>query len=55
MAGARKGKRMKIEIGRARDAMWGGGGGERKRLQLIHCLFCLSRSPTNEKSPLVRF
>ena len=40
---------------RGGDGVGGGGVGERKRLQLSHCLFRLSRSPTNEKSPLVRF
>ena len=31
------------------------GRGRGKRLQPAHCLFGLSRSPANEKSPLVRF
>ena len=57
VAGARKGKGEKKSRARARGGEWGGGGGggERKRLQLSHCLCRLSRSPTNEKSPLVRF
>ena len=53
VAGARKGK-GEGEIGRARNARREGEG-KRKRLQRTHCLFRLSRSPANEKSPLVRF
>ena len=53
VAGARKGK-GEGKIGRARNAR-SEGEGKRKRLQPAHCLFGLSRSPTNEKSPLVRF
>ena len=50
VAGARKGN------GDQAPAMLGGGGvGKRKCLQLSHCLFRLSRSPANEKLPLVRF
>ena len=53
VAGARKGK-GEGKIGRARNAR-SEGEGKRKRLQPAHCLFGLSRLPTNEKSPLVRF
>ena len=53
VAGARKGKE-EVKIGRARNAR-SEGEGKRKRLQPAHCPFGLSRSPTNEKSPLVRF
>ena len=58
VAGARKGKgerKSKSGARARRDAGAGRGWWCRKRLQLSHCLFRLSRSPTNEKSPLVRF
>ena len=52
VAGARKGKgEGKINWARAKRV----GRGRGKRLQPAHCLFGLSRSPANEKSPLVRF
>ena len=53
MVGARK-EKGEGKIGHTLNA---GSEGEqkRKRLQLIHCLFRLSGSPTNEKSPFVRF
>ena len=54
VAGARKGKGEGQIIGRARNTR-SEGEGKRKRLQPAHCLFGLSRSPTNEESPLVRF
>ena len=51
VAGARKGKgEGKINWARAKRV----GRGRGKRLQPAHCLFGLSRSPANEKSPLVR-
>ena len=50
VAGARKGKGEE-KIGRARNAR-SEGEGKRKRLQPAHCLFGLSRSPTNGKSAL---
>ena len=46
VAGARKGKG---------EGKSGAGKRKRQRLQLAHRLFRLSRSPANEKLPLVRF
>ena len=52
VAGTRKGM-GEGKIGLARNAR-SEGKGKRKRLQRTHCLFRLSRSSANEKSPLVR-